>query len=83
MIEASKKDDDLILNKVLYIYYLFYFCKNKKNKVQALIDFGNKINVMVSAYAIKLDFKTCRINVGNQKIDFSIFNIFEIILAGF
>lgn len=37
MTETSKKDD-IALVRIPYIYYLLGFCKDLKNKIQALID---------------------------------------------
>lgn len=54
IIEASKKDK-MILAQIPYIYYLFHFCKDKKNDVQALINFGNKVIAMTPVDASKLD----------------------------
>lgn len=56
---ASKKDNDIVLDRILYIHYLLHFCKDKKNKVQAFINFGDKVNVMISEYVLKLGLKIC------------------------
>lgn len=53
MTEASKKDDDIILDKVLYIPYLLRFPKDIA-EVKILIDSGSKIKVMTLAYTLKL-----------------------------
>lgn len=83
MIEASKRDN-LALIGALYIYYLLYFHKNKKNEVRrSLIDSNNNINAIILAYASKLGFKVCCTNVGAWKINNSTFKIFEIVLASF
>lgn len=82
VIEANK-EDDVALARILYIYYALCICKNKKNKVQALINFSNKVNVMIPANASKLDLKICCINVKTQKIDGSTFKILKIVLASF
>lgn len=42
---------------MLYIYYLILFKKNNKAEIQALIDSGNEINVIIRAYMIKLRLK--------------------------
>lgn len=55
MTKASKKDN-VILGKISYIYYLFYFRKDKKTEMWNLIDLGSKVNVITLAYAIKLGF---------------------------
>lgn len=57
--EVSKKND-VILERVLYIYYLVLF---KKNKVHILINLDSKVNIMILGYASKLDLKIYFINV--------------------
>lgn len=81
--KASKKDNDIILNRTLYIHYLLCFCKNKKNKLQALINSYGKINAMTLAYALELSYKVCQTNIKAQKINGSTFKIFEMVLASF
>lgn len=46
----------LPLECVLCIYYLVWFKKNPV-KVQALLNFGNKVNVMTLTYIAKLGLK--------------------------
>lgn len=57
--EANKKDY-IVLERISYIYYFFWF---KKDKVKALIEFDSKINNMTLEYASKLGFKICFTNV--------------------
>lgn len=83
VIEASKEDDNIILDKILYIYYPLRFYKDKKNKIQALINFSSKINIMILVYASKLDHKICQTNIKVQKIDSSTFKMFDMVLASF
>lgn len=45
------KEDDIILDQILCIYYPIWF---NKNKVWVLYDSGNKINVMTPVFASKL-----------------------------
>lgn len=45
----------LLLEQVSYINYLLYFKKDQA-KFQALINFGNKINIITPAYKQKLGF---------------------------
>lgn len=59
VIEVSK-EGDIAVDWIPCIYYLIWF---KKNKIQALIDFGSKFNVMTPAYASKLSFRVCQTNV--------------------
>lgn len=68
--EISKK---VILKKILYIYYLIWF---KKDKIKALIDSNNKTNIIIPANKIKLGLKICHINVETYKIKIFIFAIF-------
>ena len=44
---------------------------------------GSKINAITSVYALKLGLEVYRINVGAQKIDGSILETFEMVLASF
>lgn len=54
MINASKKAD-LLLKRILCIYHLVYF-KKIKDKIQILLNFRSKINIMTQAYIAKLGF---------------------------
>lgn len=78
----TANDSTLSLQSVLWIYYLVWFKKNQA-KIQALIDFDSEINVITPAYIIKLGFKIYITNVEVQKIDYSTFAIFKIILTSF
>lgn len=49
--------------------------------MQALINFGNKVNTMILAYILGLDFKVCQTNVEAQKINEFTFEIFKIVSA--
>ena len=68
VIDASKNALEVILDWVPYIYYPVQFHRNKKT-IKALINFGNKVNIMALAYLAKLGLKVCLTNVGAQKID--------------
>ena len=78
-----QKTLEMILDQSLYIHYPMQLRKNKKATIQALIDFGSKVNAMILAYVAKLGLKVCSTNVGAQKIDNSLFIIFEMVIAGF
>lgn len=52
----------LLFDGMLYIHHLMRFKKHQP-KVQALLDFDSEVNVMLSAYASKLDLKICLINI--------------------
>ena len=51
---------------MLYIRYLILF---QKNKVQALINSGSKLNVITPVYAAELGLMTQKTSVWAQKID--------------
>ena len=52
--EASKKAQEVILDKVPCIHYLVQFQKDKKATIQALINLNSKANKMTPAYAKQL-----------------------------
>lgn len=57
---VTKTSKKMILKQFSYIYYLVWF---KINKIQALINLCNKINVIIPIYATKLGSKIYFINV--------------------
>ena len=77
VIETSK-EDDVALQRVLYVHPLVWF---KKKEVQALIDSSSEVNAMTSAYALKLGLRVYHTNVKTQKIDGSTLQTFEMGLA--
>lgn len=72
---------NIILKKLLYIYYLILF--KKINIYQALIKLNNKINTIKLVYILNLGFKIYYINIKAQNIDNFIFKIFKIVLTSF
>ena len=48
-----------------------------------MIDLGNKVNAITPAYTAKLGLKARYTDTEAQKIDSSIFKIFEMVLASF
>ena len=62
MTESSKKDH-MSLERVPFIYYLFYFQKNIIN-VRALIDLNSEVNKMTLIYAAKLGLKVQKTDIG-------------------
>ena len=62
--EPSQRNDDIILDRVLYIHYPLRFRKDKKIETRALIDSGSKINAMIPVYALKLGLGVYHSNVG-------------------
>lgn len=47
---SAKKADMIILDKVIYIYYLVWFQKGGKKVYKAIINFVNEINAMTPVY---------------------------------
>lgn len=80
MVTKASKKDNMMLKRVSYIYHFIWF---KKDKVRLLINFDNKINVIISVYTSKLGLNTRHTNVRTQKIDRSTFKTFEMLLANF
>lgn len=80
VIKTSKKN--VILKKILYIYYPLCFQKNIID-IKLLIDSGNKVNDIILGFALKLDFKVYFTNIKAQKIDNFTLKIFKIVLANF
>ena len=52
--EASKKAQEMILDRLPFIYYPVQFRNNKRETIWALINLGSKVNVMTPAYAKQL-----------------------------
>ena len=79
-ITETSKEDDVPLQKVLCVHYSIRF---KKKEVQALIASGSEVNTMILAYASRPGLRVHRNDIEAQKIDGSIFETFEIVLASF
>ena len=63
-----------------------FFQKNNKDKdknVRVLIDSSSEDNAMHPAYAMKLGFRTRKIDVGTQKINGSHLDTFGIVIADY
>ena len=60
VIKMAQIEKDIILDWVLYIYYLVQFQKDKKIIIWALIDLGIKVNVMTLAYANQLGLQVLK-----------------------
>lgn len=70
-----------VIVRVPCIYYLVQFQKQKQ--VKALLDNGSEVNAMNPNFAWKLGLYIQKINIRAQKIDGSIFETFEIVIANF
>ena len=81
MTDVSKEALEVIMNWIACIHYLIQFQKDKEATIWALIDVGSKINAISPAYISKLDFKIWAIDIWAQKINVSLLQNFEIIIA--
>lgn len=72
----------MILERVMYIHYPFYFQKDTI-EIKVLIDFNNKVNTITLAYILKLGLQVCYTNVRALEIDCSILKTFRIVFASF
>lgn len=79
---SKVRSENKVLVRIPSIHYSIRF-KKDINNIKALFDFGNEINVISLMYGLKLDLYICCTNVSAQKINQSIFAIFEIIMAIF
>ena len=52
--KASKEAQEVILDRVPFIYYPVQFRKDKEATIRTLIDSGSKVNAMTPAYAKQL-----------------------------
>lgn len=59
MTKASK-NDNVVLEKILYIYYLIWF---KENKVWALSNLNSEVNTMTPGYTSNLGLKIYSTNI--------------------
>lgn len=79
--KAGKKKE-MTLARVPYIHYSLRFWKDT-NKMQALIDFDSKVNIITLIYVLKLGLRVRQTKVKAQKIDGSTLETFKIVLASF
>ena len=79
---VTETNEEVILERVLYIHYPLRFRKDIAG-VGALIDSGSEVNTMTPAYAAKLGLKDRKTDIGPQKIDGSTLKTFGMVLADF
>lgn len=80
---GTKREDVIVLKKVLCIHHLVQFVTGGKEVIRLLINSSSEINAITPAYAKELGLQICQTNVGSQKIDSLSLVIFEMIIAGF
>ena len=71
-----------VLERVLYIHYLIQF-KKDRTQVQALVDLGSEVNTIHPSFAKQLDLSIRSTDVGAQKIDSTMQDTHEIVVAAF
>ena len=79
---AGKKALKVILDRVFCIYYPKQFRKDKE-AIRGLINLGNEVNTMTPAYTKKLGLWTQKTNIRAQKIDKSLLETYEMVIAAF
>ena len=62
--EASKEAQEVILDRVPYIYSPLQLQKDKKATIRALIDSDSKLNAITPAYSKQLGLQVRETNVG-------------------
>ena len=72
-----------VLDRVPCICYLIQFRKDKSKDVLALLDCGNKVKAITSAYMVYLGLKVRLTDIGAQKIDKSSLATYDMIIAAF
>lgn len=77
---TDNSDKKVMLEKIPCIYYLICFQEDQE-QIKALLNSGNKVNVISLVYIKKLGLKIWKTNVGVQKINGSIFKTFKIVIA--
>ena len=82
LVTEASKEGQMFLEQISCIHYPLYFQKNIVG-VRALINSGSEVNTMIPAYVLKLSLKVHSTNVGAQKIDDYILEIFGIVLTSF
>ena len=84
MMDASRKAPKVrVLSKVPCICYFVQFRNDKNKDVLALLNSGNEVNAMTLAYMAHLGLKVRVTNIGAQKIDGLLLDIYNMVIAAF
>lgn len=62
LVPITRTSKEIILEKILYINYLFNFWKNV-DKTQTLTNFGYEVNIIILEYISKLSLKVYYTNI--------------------
>lgn len=79
----TRRENIIVLYRMLCIYYLVVFPKRDKKVTKTLINFTREINAMTLAYTKELGLQTQQTMIGAQKIDDSSLKTFKIVIASF
>lgn len=82
MLGAKSNKKDIILERVLSIYYPLHFLKTIIN-IRTLLDSSGEGNAMTLAYAASLDLTMWSTNIEVQMINNFTFETFKMVLANF
>ena len=80
---SAKEAQKVILEEIPYICYSMHFWKNKSKDILALLNFGKKVNRIISPYTAQLSLKVQKTNVSAQKINNFSLEIYKIVIAAF
>ena len=69
--------------KVIKVPYIYYSVSLQEKQVKALLDSKSLLNAINPNFALNLDFYIRKTNVRAQKINGSIFEVFEMVIADF
>ena len=79
---TDNKNKDVVLKIVSYIHYPVQFQEGQE-QIRAMFNSGSRVNAMSLVYTKRLGFKIWKTNVGAQKIDSSVLETFEMVIADF
>lgn len=60
---GAKKEDAIVLERVVYIHYAVQFRKRSKEVTRALINPSSEVNAINATYAKQLYLQICQTNV--------------------
>ena len=82
MLMTDSSGKEVVLESVSCIYYPVQF-QGSQEQVKALLDNSSEVNTMSPAYVERLGFYIQKTNVGAQKIDRSVLEIFGMVITNF
>ena len=83
-VTETSKEDDVVLERVFYIYYLVQFKKDaNETQVQALINSESKVNAIHPTFVKELGLSIRPTDVRAQKIDNTTLDTYGMVVAAF